>query len=51
MRGQSSSLVPFIDAFVIGDGEEVIREIIEEVRGSRGERPLAVQKQEAKKIY
>jgi radical SAM family uncharacterized protein len=34
-------LTPFIDAFVIGDGEEVIGEIIEEVRNRRGERPLA----------
>ncbi len=35
------SLTPFIDAFVIGDGEEVIKEIIEEVKEHRGERPLA----------
>lgn len=34
-------LVPFIDAFVIGDGEEVIEEIIKEVRSRRGERLLA----------
>ena len=34
-------LVPFIDAFVIGDGEEVITEIIEVVKDRRGERPLA----------
>ena len=30
-------LVPFIDAFVIGDGEEVIGEIIKEVRSQRSE--------------
>ena len=34
-------LVPFIDAFVIGDGEEIIGEIIEEVRNRRGEQPPA----------
>jgi radical SAM family uncharacterized protein/radical SAM-linked protein len=33
-------LAPFIDAFVIGDGEEVIGEIIDAV-SRRGERPLA----------
>ncbi|MBI4681649.1 MAG: TIGR03960 family B12-binding radical SAM protein [Nitrospirae bacterium] len=30
-------LAPFIDAFVIGDGEEVIKEIIEEVRSQKSE--------------
>ncbi len=30
-------LVPFIDAFVIGDGEDVIKEIIEEVRRQKAE--------------
>ncbi|MEW6600557.1 MAG: TIGR03960 family B12-binding radical SAM protein [Nitrospirota bacterium] len=33
-------LAPFIDAFVIGDGEDVIKEIIEVVKDRRGERPL-----------
>lgn len=35
-------LAPFIDAFVIGDGEDVIKEIIQEVRNCRGERPRAL---------
>jgi radical SAM superfamily enzyme YgiQ (UPF0313 family) len=30
-------LVPFIDAFVIGDGEDVIKEIIDEVRSQESE--------------
>ena len=30
-------LVPFIDAFVIGDGEDVIKEIIDEVRSQKSE--------------
>jgi radical SAM family uncharacterized protein/radical SAM-linked protein len=34
-------LAPFIDAFVIGDGEDVIKEIIDEVKNCRDARPLA----------
>lgn len=42
-------LVPFIDAFVIGDGEDVIKEIIQEVKNCRGVQPHALKEPRSKK--
>ena len=44
-------LAPFIDAFVIGEGEEVIRQIIEEVRRSKSREELLERLAQIEGVY